>query len=52
MPRASDVAFAPRDGCGWPKYDLAHRPTMRFDTASEVVDDPLAVELALWEGVR
>jgi carboxylesterase 2/para-nitrobenzyl esterase len=46
------VAFAGGGRCGWPKYDLAHRPTMRFDTASEVVDDPLAVELALWKGVR
>jgi carboxylesterase 2/para-nitrobenzyl esterase len=46
------VAFAASGSCGWPKYDLAHRPTMRFDTASGVVDDPLAVELALWKGVR
>jgi carboxylesterase type B len=46
------VAFAAGGSCGWPRYDLAHRPTMRFDTASGVVDDPLAVELALWKGVR
>ena len=46
------VAFAAGNGCGWPNYDLARRPTVRFDTASEVVDDPLAVELALWKGVR
>lgn len=49
---ANWVAFAAGNGCGWPKYDLAHRPTMRFDTASGVVDDPLSVELALWKGVR
>jgi carboxylesterase type B len=46
------VAFAAGGSCGWPKYDLAHRPTMRFDMASGVVDDPLAAELALWKGVR
>jgi len=46
------VAFAARGDCGWPKYDLTRRPTMRFDTTSEVVDDPMAVELALWKGVR
>jgi len=26
---------------GWPKYDLQCRATMRFDTTSEVVDDPV-----------
>ena len=46
------VAFAAGNGCGWPKYDLAHRPTMRFETVSEVVDDPLAAKLALWKGIR
>jgi carboxylesterase type B len=25
---------------GWPKYDLSRRATMRFDIASEIVDDP------------
>ena len=49
---AAWVAFAAVGDCGWPKYDLAHRPTMHFDTASEVVDDPLAPKLALWKGVR
>jgi len=46
------VAFASRGDCGWPKYDLVRRATMRFDTASEVADDPMAAELALWQGVR
>jgi para-nitrobenzyl esterase len=46
------VAFAAGGHCDWSKYDLARRPTMRFDTKSEVVDDPLAGELALWKGVR
>jgi para-nitrobenzyl esterase len=46
------VAFAVGGDCGWPKYDPARRATMRFDTTSEVVNDPLALELALWKGVR
>jgi carboxylesterase type B len=46
------VAFAVGGDCGWPKYDPASRPTMHFDTTSEVVNDPLAVELALWKAVR
>ena len=46
------VTFAVGGDCGWPKYDPARRATMRFDTTSEVVNDPLALELALWKGVR
>ena len=46
------VAFAVSGDCVWPKYDPARRATMRFDTTSEVVNDPLALELALWKGVR
>ena len=46
------VTFAVRGDCGWPKYDPIRRATMRFDTTSEVVNDPLALELALWKGVR
>jgi len=34
------------------KYDFARRATMRFHTASQVVDDPMAVALALLQGVR
>ena len=49
---AARVAFAATGDCGWPKYDPARRPTMHFDTASEVVDDPLASKLVLWKGVR
>ena len=37
---------------GWPAYDLARRATMRFDTTSEVVDDPRAAVRDLWDGVR
>jgi carboxylesterase type B len=46
------IAFATNGDCGWPKYDLSRRATMRFDTTSEVVDDPRSAERALWEGVR
>lgn len=46
------IAFASSGDCGWPKYDLERRATMRFDTRSEVVYDPRAAEWALWEGVR
>jgi carboxylesterase type B len=46
------VAFATRGDCGWPRYDLARRPTMRFDTDSRVVDNPLAREISLWKSVQ
>jgi carboxylesterase type B len=46
------VAFATDGDGGWPKYDLDRRATMRFDTTSEVVNDPRSTERALWEGVR
>lgn len=49
---AAWVAFASNGDSGWPKYDLSRRATMRFDTTSEVVDDPRSAERALWEGVR
>jgi carboxylesterase type B len=46
------VRFAAGGDCGWPKYGPVRKATMRFDTMSKVVDDPLAVQLALWKGVR
>ena len=46
------VAFATTGDCGWPRYDLRRRATMRFDTTPAVVDDPRAAERALWAGVR
>jgi len=49
---AAWVAFATSGDPGWPKYDLSRRATMRFDVTSEVVNDPLSTERALWEGVR
>jgi para-nitrobenzyl esterase len=49
---AAWVRFA-RDGePGWPRYDLAHRATMRFDLTPSVVEDPYARERELWAGVR
>ncbi|MGH8526062.1 MAG: carboxylesterase family protein, partial [Gammaproteobacteria bacterium] len=49
---AAWVAFGTTGDCGWPRYDLGRRTTMRFDTTPKVVDDPQAAERALWEGVR
>ena len=49
---ATWVAFAKSGNPGWAQYDLQHRPTMRFDVQSELVNDPHAEERALWEGVR
>jgi carboxylesterase 2/para-nitrobenzyl esterase len=46
------VAFATSGDPGWPRYDLSRRATMRFDTTSRVVDDPLTRERTLWEGMR
>jgi para-nitrobenzyl esterase len=49
---AAWVAFATNGDPGWPRYDLQRHATMRFDTVSEVVDNPRAAERVLWEGVR
>jgi para-nitrobenzyl esterase len=49
---AAWIAFATSGDPGWPTYDPQRRATMRFDTTSAVVDDPLAAERMLWEGVR
>jgi len=46
------VAFVASGDPGWPKYDLQRRATMRFGATSDVVDDPLSAERALWEGWR
>ena len=51
MHRAS-VSFAISADCGWPRYDPVRRRTMRFDTTSHVVADPLGAALSLWEGIR
>jgi para-nitrobenzyl esterase len=52
MMHAAWVSFATRSDPGWPKYDLSRRATMRFDTTSQVLDDPRSMERKLWEGVR
>lgn len=49
---ASWARFALNGDPGWPKYDLSQRATMRFDTASRVVDDPRLWERQLWERIR
>jgi carboxylesterase 2/para-nitrobenzyl esterase len=46
---AAWVSFATNGEPGWPKYELSRRATMRFDTTSEVVDDPRSGERALWK---
>ena len=49
---AAWAGFARSGDPGWPKYDLTRRATMRFDTTSEVVEDPRSTERMAWEGVR
>ncbi len=49
---AAWVAFAPSGNPGWPQFDLKRRATMRFDTTSELVEDPRPAERMLWEGRR
>jgi carboxylesterase 2/para-nitrobenzyl esterase len=46
------VSFVATGDPGWPKYDLVRRATMHFDTTPAVVDDPLAGERKIWEGIR
>ncbi len=46
------VAFATSGNPGWPQFDLKRRATMRFDTTSELVEDPRSAERVLWEGRR
>ncbi len=47
---AAWVAFATNGNPGWPQYGLKQRATMRFDTTSELVQDPRSAERVLWEG--
>jgi carboxylesterase type B len=49
---AAWVSFAASGDPGWPRYDLSRRVTMRFNTTSQVIDDPRSWERALWEGIR
>ncbi|HZN12693.1 MAG TPA: carboxylesterase/lipase family protein [Acidimicrobiales bacterium] len=38
-------------GGGWPQYSAGDRKVMRFDLASDVVDDPDRAEREAWEGL-
>ncbi len=49
---AAWVAFATSGNPAWPQYDLKRKATMRFDTSSELVEDPRAAERVLWEDRR
>jgi len=49
---AAWAAFATSANPGWPQFDLKRRATMRFDTTSELVEDPRPAERMLWEGRR
>jgi para-nitrobenzyl esterase len=42
------VRFVKSGDAGWPRYEMATRPTMRFDATSTVVSDPLASRRKLW----
>lgn len=45
------LRFARTGNPGWPAYDLSRRPTMVFDKASRVVDDPRRWERELFARV-
>ena len=49
---AAWVAFATSGNPGWPQCDPKRRATMRFDTPSQLVDDPRSAERVLWESRR
>ncbi|HWA17442.1 MAG TPA: carboxylesterase family protein [Devosia sp.] len=46
------ITFAKTGDPGWAPFDLTTRTAMRFDVSSAPVDDPLAKERALWQGIR
>lgn len=48
---AAWIRFARTGDPGWPAYELERRATQRFDTALEVLDDPMGDERALWDSV-
>ena len=43
--------FVKTGDAGWPRYELRTRPTMRFDTTSAVVADPMAERRKLWADI-
>jgi carboxylesterase type B len=57
QPLADDMhrawtSFASSGECGWARYELTRRATMRFDVPPRVVDDPMAGRQAMWEEHR
>jgi para-nitrobenzyl esterase len=44
--------FVKTGDAGWSRYDLVTRPTMRFDTASAVVGDPMTERRQLWSATK
>ena len=46
--QAAWLGFARSGHPGWPGYELADRPTMRFDTECVVVADPEADLRKVW----
>jgi para-nitrobenzyl esterase len=46
---AAWIAFARTGDPGWPTYDLDRRATKRFDVTTEILDDPMGDERALWD---
>jgi para-nitrobenzyl esterase len=48
---AAWIAFARTGDPGWPTYDVDRRATKRFDTSTEILDDPHGDERALWDAV-
>jgi carboxylesterase type B len=46
------IAFAKTGDPGWPKYDVEHRATLRFDVTSYVQRDPRSWERALFRRPR
>jgi para-nitrobenzyl esterase len=44
--------FIQKGSVSWPRYELTHRPTMRFDATPSTVADPMAARRLLWSGVR
>ena len=44
------IRFIKKGDAGWPRHELATRPTMRFATTSAVFADPLPERRRLWSG--
>jgi para-nitrobenzyl esterase len=49
---AAWVSFSTSSQPGWPQFDLKRRATMRFDTTSDLVEDPRSAERMLWKDRR